>query len=427
MSIKLGNSNITLKVGDTSVSAAYLGSTLVYSGGTPPTFQGKYLATFSDGHTESAVCDASSAMSAVYGDLVSLQIGDCVTGTSEWLCNGLTGLTSVDLGNSLMSIANGSFMGTAITAITIPNTVTSIGSQAFQECSNLTSVIIPDGVTNIGEYAFTQCRNLQSITIPNSVTSIGDNAFMGCNSLSAITFEPTSPPALGNYAIDRYSAVIIYVPCDSLEYYKSAWTDLSDKIQCDSPTPPTPTGYTYSVAIQGLENGDTTRITWNFGDHIDHNVGNGTYTYTTTADTIIVDIDSVTDYSLDYSHFQLYYGGSQTVTFTPQGGGGGLVQIPFGEDMTQYYGQSIKRLVIGDTTTTANGQIACEYFDLYTRNDYLSISQWYVSGQGQFSSINSLPIDITPTTPTTLTKWKFYFQGLSETQNPFNDLQIEWA
>lgn len=35
--IKLGNSDITLKVGDTSVSAAYLGTTLIYSGGTPPT------------------------------------------------------------------------------------------------------------------------------------------------------------------------------------------------------------------------------------------------------------------------------------------------------------------------------------------------------------------------------------------------------
>ena len=449
MSIKLGNSNITLKVGDSAVTAAYLGTTLVYTGGTPPTpptFQGKYLATFSDGHTESAVCDASSAMSAVYGDLVSLQIGDCVTGTSGWFCNNQTGLTSVDLGNSLMSIANGSFMGTAITAITIPNTVTSIGSQAFQECSNLTSVIIPSGVTSIGNNAFTycvsltsvtigsdvtsinngafqNCRALTSITIPNSVTSIGDFAFMGCNSLSAITFESTYPPTLGRDAIDGYSAVIIYVPCDSLEYYKSAWTDLSNKIQCDSPTPPTPTSYTYSVTITGLENGDTTNIRWNYGDHIDHNVGNGTYTYTTTANTITVDIDTsgLSDYTVDHDRFTLYSGGSQVVTFTYQGGGGGLVQIPYGADMPQYYGQSIKRLVIGDTSTTNTTNI-----NYQVSNDYLSISQWTVWGVGQFASVHSLPIDITLSTPVQFISWTNGYES-SDNRNLFNDLQIEWA
>lgn len=403
MSIKLGNSNITLKVGSSAVTAAYLGSTLVYSGGTPPTFQGKYLATFSDGHTESAVCDASSAISAFYGDLVSLQIGDCVTGTSEWLCNHQTGLTSVDLGNSLMSIANGS----------------------FNNCSSLTSIEIPSSVTSIGEFAFQECSGLTELTIPSGVTSIGKLAFYGCNSLSVITFESKYPSTLGENAIDGNSEVTISVPCESVKAYKSAWTDLSNKIQCDSPTPTT---YTYSITIQGLENGDTTNIRWKHGDHIDSNVGNGTYTYTTTEDLIPVDIDSVTDYSLDYRHLDLHSGGSQTVTFTHQGGGGGgLVQIPVRTDMSQYYGQSIKRLVIGDTTTIANTAIACEYFDDFIHNDYLSINQWVVNGQGQFSSINSLPIDITLTTPETLTKWTSYAQDLSETQNPFNDLQIEWA
>ena len=65
------------------------------------------------------------------------------------------------------------------------------------------------------------------------------------------------------------------------------------------PTPPTPTSYTYSVTITGLENGDTTNIGWSSycGDaYKDYNVGNGTYTYTTSCDRLLVDIDSVTDY-----------------------------------------------------------------------------------------------------------------------------------
>jgi hypothetical protein len=60
---------------------------------------------------------------------------------------------------------------------TIPNTVTSIGSGAFQACSRLTGVTIPDSVTSIGDIAFRYCSGLSSVTIPNSVTNIGSEAF----------------------------------------------------------------------------------------------------------------------------------------------------------------------------------------------------------------------------------------------------------
>lgn len=87
---------------------------------------------------------------------------------------------------------------------------------------------------------------------------------------------------------------------------------------------PTPTGYTYSVTITGLENGDTTNIDWEAGSYVDYGVGNGTYTYTSANDSIGVDISNVQDYTVDYGSFWLYdYDPSKTVTFTYQGGGGG--------------------------------------------------------------------------------------------------------
>ncbi len=67
-----------------------------------------------------------------------------------------------------------------IKKVVIKDGVTSIGADAFYNCSSLTSVNIPNSVTNIGESAFNGCSDLTSVTIPNSVTSIGEKAFAEC-------------------------------------------------------------------------------------------------------------------------------------------------------------------------------------------------------------------------------------------------------
>ena len=134
-------------------------------------------------------------------------IPDSVTSIGDGAFEDCWSLQSVTIPDSVTSIGDLAFYDCrSLHSVTIPDSVTSIGESAFYRCSSLQSVTIPDSVTSIGSSAFESCSSFQSVTIPASVTSIGESAFEGCSSLQSVTI-PDSVTSIGDSAFEF---------CDSL-------------------------------------------------------------------------------------------------------------------------------------------------------------------------------------------------------------------
>lgn len=160
-----------------------------------------------------------------YIDSVSLPDG--LTSIGESAFENCSNLRSVRVPNTIVNIGNFAFGGTHISAvhfcgsiedwcvkpwsaaffldyynlyinenlvtnISISNSITELGNDAFDGCKSLRSIDIPNGVTSIGNNAFNGCSYLTSITIPSSVTRIGNDAFAGCINLSSVLISSTS-------------------------------------------------------------------------------------------------------------------------------------------------------------------------------------------------------------------------------------------
>ena len=100
-------------------------------------------------------------------------------------------LKSVIFEEGITAIPENILAESSITEIAIPETVTSIGNNAFRSCMQLENIEIPNEVTGIGYGAFENCSQLSEVKLSEKLTTIGNRAFAGCTSLGEITFPET--------------------------------------------------------------------------------------------------------------------------------------------------------------------------------------------------------------------------------------------
>ena len=126
--------------------------------------------------------------------------------------------------------------GNAITEYVIPEGVETIGANAYSNCSGLTSVTIPSSVTSIGNSAFSGCTSLESITLPSSTTNIGDNAFSSCTAMKTVYSYMKTPPAISASSFPNRTNTILFVPkgCTNAYILADYWNDFKYILEIES-------------------------------------------------------------------------------------------------------------------------------------------------------------------------------------------------
>ena len=333
-------------------------------------------------------------------------------------------ITSVSLPSGLTTIGDFAFRNcTFLASITIPDGVTTIGDYAFYDCSSLTSINIPDGVTSIDDYTFYNCSSLTSINIPDGVTSINDYAFAYCTSLTSVTFGDNS--ALTSIGPDAFShceslaSITIpegvtsigsqaFISCDSLSSVTSlaitpptassgVFYTTNDVIINNATLYAASTAYAYATCWKAFTNieyigGAQTTITGSCGDNLTFTLDfeNGTLTISGSGD--------MYDYST-YSDVPWYQYSSYITSVTlPEG----LTSVC---DYAFYNCEGLTSITIPDAVTSIGSYAFynCSSLTSITIPDAVT-----TIGLRAFYNCSSLTSITIPDAVTTIGSWAFY-------------------
>ena len=207
--------------------------------------EGDVLEAVVDGlkYSYQASSDQATVIRGDYEQLENVTIPSTVTigestyrvtaiGTSAF--SELQNLKTVTINEGITEIQERAFQSSAITQVALPNSLKSIGNEAFESCDTLQSVVIPEGVETIGDYAFGFNYELRSLTLPSTLKSLGSNVFNWNCALSAIISNITEPFAINKYTFNggyymkdekeypiKGTNAMLFVPAGTKEKYQN--------------------------------------------------------------------------------------------------------------------------------------------------------------------------------------------------------------
>lgn len=141
-------------------------------------------------------------------------------------------LTAALIPETVTNIEEEAFNGcTDLDTVALPSTLTAINDYTFQDCSSLDTIALPQTLEFIGIRAFSNCTGLPNITLPASMDYIDQFAFSRCSNMEYITCLAVEPPTIRSTTFD-YTSCPVYVPCTSLDAYRSApvWSDYGTRV-----------------------------------------------------------------------------------------------------------------------------------------------------------------------------------------------------
>ena len=212
----------SIKSGTADVAAVFSGTDLIYM-----TQADTSILTYQINSSNTAYSITGTGSGILFGhlDLPSTYNGLPVTAIADGTNSTRVAffnndyIRKVTIPSSITTIGSRAFsFSDRITTIILHNNISSIGFNAFQNLSSLVNITLPNILTTIENRLLGGCSSLPSITIPSSVTSIGDFAFGGCTSLNTINCMATSAPTLGSGAFDNVGATQINVPTTATGY-----------------------------------------------------------------------------------------------------------------------------------------------------------------------------------------------------------------
>ena len=139
------------------------------------------------------------------------------------------------------------FFGMAnLISVTLPNNVTSIGEQVFQDCTSLTQVVIPSTVKSIGIYSFGNCTSLPSVSLPSAITTLSDYLFWSCKGMTTVTI-PSNLTSIGKGTFSVCTGLTQFVVPDANTVYSAIDGVLFNKAKTTLLTYPNSKSAVYTV------------------------------------------------------------------------------------------------------------------------------------------------------------------------------------